>query len=84
MNIQTVVLPVKNGSYSATYCDGECTVDAVANAYGVTNEDVKRFLHCGDDTTAVYEPDDENGCLAKIRSICLTGYAQAKAKRMNA
>lgn len=81
--VQHVVLPTKNGSYSAMYSDGANSVDAVANALGVSREDVKRFLHCSDDSTAVYEPDDD-GCLAMIRGLCLSGYAQAKEQRVGA
>lgn len=50
----------------------------IANQLGVTEEDVCRFMHCQPGSKQIECVGDMDGNLAKIRWICLTGFAGAK------
>lgn len=78
MGFGHVALATPHGSVSAVCRGGKiASAKEVADGFGITSAEVKRFLHCGDDTT-VQNADDNSADLARIRWLCLQGYANAK------
>lgn len=79
MKMKHVAFAAPNGSISAVCIGGNiASPEDVADALGVTSADVTRFLHCGPDDTTVQNPADKTADLARLRWLCLKGYANAK------